>query len=1033
MIEALVAPPALHAMRGRLTLPFERGADARDLDLLPDGAPDHATVAAYGFGEYIALYGREPVPSYVLRARTMIAEDATVTVTGTDPAIGVFTIPVVVAGMGDGDSVVVPLPAGAGIQTRITALADSAVPTGAQAADRWSLTLLLGTTARLLWVIGAERDRLARLAREVHEQRTVARTGSAALDLVGADLAVPRFPPTSYSVDDDTVALYHFEDAPGALPAIADAAALFPARPPHHGAFGPTPPTPTQGRWGRGLRFGPASEVNVPAHTAFNIPMSRGFTVDLFVRPDVGSALGTVVHRGAGSDRWSIEIGDLLLGGRNAVRATVADGTDTLVASAAVDLPLERFSHVAAVLERDGTTARLAVVVDGRERAASTGPLSAVTGGGAIRLGPGPTAFLGTLDEVRISAVARRHFHPALSESDDAYRERLALFRRWELPTPSALQSVLNRLVPELNGVAAPFVVADEDSPIRGGGMVVRVRPRTLAPMESIDGDGRLRVSETELWPPIDGAAPAVLLGTFTGSGIGFAPVVADPERAPGLPAPDPKRMRPAVAAALTRLAALSAAAGLTGIRVVTGWDAAATDSRADGRGIVLEAATGSPGRLAALAHRAGFDLVEHRARGLVYAAVAPGRGLLVGPTGAGEMLQAGGVPRVEVGTPVVLEASLSAPGLIGAILPADAEVRFAPIAPPPGTVIDQAPGAHSATVTAVRPGALTLAVDISLGGRTTTVTVTLQAVPLPLADGESIAADGTMGVTETIVGAHPDFDPAYLGTINDPRPVLGAAPEDSRADRGVIVPLIALLDDLDAAGHGGALEVVTAYQPAAPPGDLAGEGRLLVLQHTVLDSAHLAVAAHAAGYAYVARSGTTVIVAAPPGEPVGVTGPNDIEVDEVVTLTVDPDPTAVSPTTRLGWSSAQVLPTAPDGQGVQLMSTTAPTVAVTGRWPGVAWVRATLREAGAQGPYALEVRLRPELAGAHLSLDQYYLVMNALHRLHPIGVEVLTEQLRAAVVELTTAPDGIDPSFTYPTFRVHRPVRSLRKESTDG
>ena len=67
------------------------------------------------------------------------------------------------------------------------------------------------------------------------------------------------------------------------------------------------------------------------------------------------------------------------------------------------------------------------------------------------------------------------------------------------------------------------------------------------------------------------------------------------------------------------------------------------------------------------------------------------------------------------------------------------------------------------------------------------------------------------------------------------------------------------------------------------------------------------------------------------------------------------------------------------------------------------------------------------------MSLDQYYLVMNALHRLHPVGVEVLTERLRAAVVELTTAPDGIDPSFTYPTFRVHRPVRSLRKESAHG
>ena len=196
------------------------------------------------------------------------------------------------------------------------------------------------------------------------------------------------------------------------------------------------------------------------------------------------------------------------------------------------------------------------------------------------------------------------------------------------------------------------------------------------------------------------------------------------------------------------------------------------------------------------------------------------------------------------------------------------------------------------------------------------------------------------------MVGPHPDFDPAYLGTITDPRAVLGPDPEDSRADRGVIGPLLALLDDLEAAGQAGDLQVVTAYQPAAPPGDLAGEGRRLVLGHTVLDGGRLAVAAHAAGFPYTARSGATAVVAAPPGEPVGVTGPLELEVDETVTLTVDPAPSAVSPTTRLGWSSAQLMPTAPDRQGVQLMSTTAPAVAVTGRWPGLAWVRATLREA---------------------------------------------------------------------------------------
>lgn len=1031
MIPALLAPPALHALRERLTLPFARGAELRDLALTAGATPSDALVSPYGFGEYVALYGRDPQPSYVLRALVTMAPGTTVQLDGTDPAVGPFTTTVVAGAAGDGDSFAVTLPPGVTPAARLTELTDAAVPVGGRAEERWALTALLGTTARLLWVIGAERDRLARLAREVHDQRTVARAGSAALDLAGADLAVPRFPPTPCSVDDATVALFHLDDEPDVTPQVADAAALFPERDPHHGTLSTTPPVPVPGRWRRGLRFGPGSYVSVAAHTDLNIGANQDWTVDFFVRPDPGSVLGTAVFRGPGTQRWAVEIGDTGLGGANSVRATVSDGSASLTATAAVDLSTDRFSHVAAVLARDGGTARLSVVVDGVERASDAGPLGAVTGGGAVRLGPGATGFRGTLDEVRFSSVARTHFHPVLGESDESYRARLTLFRRWELPTPSGLQAALNHLVPVLDGVPDPLVVDDTDGAARGGGVVLRVWPRALALMESIDGDGRAGVREEDLWPRVDGSAQQALLGRCADPRLTFAPAVAGPDRPPGLPDPDPRRMRPAVAVALTRLADLFAAQGIAGIRVLAGWDAAASGARADGRAVLVDAPVTGPGRLAALAHRAGFDLVEHRPHHQVYAAVAPGRALLLGPTGTGAQLQEGRMPRVEVGTAVTIEASLGTALFDGAALPAQAQVRFSLLGAAPGTLLDQAAGAHAATLTPAAAGPLTLSADVTLDGRTTTTTVTLQVLPTPLADGATVAADGTPGVDEAVVGSYPGFDPAYLGTIADPRVTLGPSPDDARADRGLIAPLVALLDAFDEAGQAGDLRVAAAYQPAAVPGDLAREGRRLVLEHTVLGGGRLAVAAHAAGFAYVERSGDRVAVAAPPGDPVSVTGALELEVDETVHLAVDPDPAAVSATTRLGWSSAQAVPTAPDGQGVQLLSTTAPAVAVTGRRPGRTWVRATLREAGASGPYAVEVRLHPKLAGAHLSLDQYFLLMNALHTLHPVGVEVLTEKLRAAVVELGTAPDGMDPSFTYPTFRMHRPVRSLTKETT--
>ena len=59
--------------------------------------PAQADVDAYDFGEYRALYGRDPEPSYVLRARSAIAGGTTVALDGTDPTLGPFTVTVPVA------------------------------------------------------------------------------------------------------------------------------------------------------------------------------------------------------------------------------------------------------------------------------------------------------------------------------------------------------------------------------------------------------------------------------------------------------------------------------------------------------------------------------------------------------------------------------------------------------------------------------------------------------------------------------------------------------------------------------------------------------------------------------------------------------------------------------------------------------------------------------------------------------------------------------------------------------------------------
>jgi hypothetical protein len=240
----------------------------------------------------------------------------------------------------------------------------------------------------------------------------------------------------------------------------------------------------------------------------------------------------------------------------------------------------------------------------------------------------------------------------------------------------------------------------------------------------------------------------------------------------------------------------------------------------------------------------------------------------------------------------------------------------------------------------------------------------------------------------------------------------------------------VALLDAL--AGTQGALTVVSAFVPvaagAAPT--LASQGRALTLRHSSLAAGRLAAMAHAAGFSRVAVDGTAVEVLHRAEDLIAVTGPALVEEGETVFLRAVPDPSAVSATTRLSWSSGPLAPTS--GQA-EVTATSSPSVRLVGRRAGWVWVQAAFRAAGAGGPYEVRVRLSDAVpAGSIITRDQYDLIMNVVHALHPLGVEVLTRGIRPAVVELAGSPSA-DPDYTYPKFRLHRSVPRLRKDVEHG
>src|SRR5260370_12466551 len=109
----------------------------------------------------------------------------------------------------------------------------------AEAANWWSLSALLGELAKLLWVLGWEKDHIRRHLARVQKQRHLPKAVKYSLDLLGYDLGVPRFPPQPYSFDPDTIALYHLNDQPASgqleVDQVEDIMKRYPGKTDHSG------------------------------------------------------------------------------------------------------------------------------------------------------------------------------------------------------------------------------------------------------------------------------------------------------------------------------------------------------------------------------------------------------------------------------------------------------------------------------------------------------------------------------------------------------------------------------------------------------------------------------------------------------------------------------------------------------------------------------------------------------------------------------------------------------------------------------
>ncbi|MEU5915456.1 LamG-like jellyroll fold domain-containing protein [Streptomyces sp. NPDC047141] len=928
----------LAVMGSALPAPYDRGMERL---LLPLGPREAGTipVPAYDFAAYRRRYGRPPeLPRYLLAPGGDVTAPLTVRVlyrrTPSAPREHVdVTLP---AGLPAGSAVTVPLPSGTADLTadlRLVGLRPLD-PAGTSDDLPWQVTALLGNLAKLLWVIGAEHEEIARQLRDVAAQRDTRTAHGASLDLLGLDLGAPRFPPRPHTPDAHTLALFHLDEVPptdrdGPGAPDAEATVVVDAAAPGDTARRGTNDGAHSGRTGRfshAFGFGPApGAVTVRDSPHLDLPATDPFTVEAVVRPDPDTTTtGAVVAKRAvlnapRSAGWALTVGTFRGIDRN-LRLSLSDGGQEVDLFADRDLGDGAFHHVAGVVDRQDGTVTALLYVDGTEvaRRVTGGPaddpeagpdrpgpaLGALTSTADLVMGRGaerrgdtdePAPYRGVLEEVRLSRRARTTFEPVTGESDARYRARLRIFHRWLLPTPGHLQDAVNEAVVPIAaapGDPAPFEVREPDDVGVSGAHPVRVLPGTVPLSRSLTADGD------------QGATEESAVGTAAQDEPDFDPdwLIRHPDLH-GLSfagGEDSRRMQLVVLRALDALVARLAAQPRPPdgtLRVLTAYDPAGPGLHAVGRALLLDHDTLDTDRLAALAHAAGFGWVEHSRDRVVHVSQPRGEALRIT---SGTPPPTAGLPDVREGESLALGIEPDPSGL------PETHIRWSVLRsgagdaalPPerPGTLLARAAGDVSVRVEVVRHG------HVAAGTRTLRIGLGDTA----LTAGHSISGTGLRDATETH-DAGPrtgDFDPNMLHVRTDdlddpPAPVdYGKADAHRMMQRVTSEALDRLLALLR--GTPGALTVLTSYVPAEAAGDrtradLHTQGRALVLRHAGLTARALAARAFDAGFDHIAvAAGTagnpeTVHVAVAAGEQPAVRGPDELLTGETARFTAEP------------------------------------------------------------------------------------------------------------------------------------------------
>jgi hypothetical protein len=633
----------------------------------------------------------------------------------------------------------------------------------------------------------------------------------------------------------------------------------------------------------------PLTYVRIPNRGAFDIPADQNFTIEAFIRPTpttdnrlrIIAIKSHEVFYGGLTHVHCIEGWALSMGTFNCIPNNVAwsisdlpdydeaeHGQRLVTVTADLDLGDGRWHHVAGVIDRRYQVIRL--YVDGVERGCqSISQVGQIVNQEDILLGINDYHFDapydGLIDEVRFSNVARRSFHPLLGESDARYRTRLSIYRPWLIPTYDNIRAGLHRLLhpspygPEVPAPELPGIeVIEQDSARLCTEQLFKIRPLSLPPGARIDLEGDRQISEEAAGGPRDEQFYAWQLLTHDDAAVEYA-------------APNARRMQLATLRSLDNLLRLLQPwMEKTGqkLQLLGAYEPGRDSLRAVGRALHLHMEGLPTSVLAAFAHKACFDYVEHTTYLAEDGSVIPAVRAVVREEL--DKLEIVTQDEVDNGRWPGREDSIQVkvgddPLQLTVARPAGPDKRYfkwllIECGPARGQLQPVGGDNASRLFIPTAPGRLIVKVEFNWQGTIIAGRREIQIGLHMLPPCESIGGDGALGVSEEEAAGKPEgfFHEALLLEHDDPagRVDYGADPNHHRVQLGLEKMLNRLLEliaqEPDVTGR---LRLLKGYDPTAD--DLARVGRKLMLVHedeATMPLGRLAALAHDAGFAWVSH-----------------------------------------------------------------------------------------------------------------------------------------------------------------------------------